>query len=152
MRCSGILGAVYRSIRDGSFSQEQGSWSTGPYVPSEEALKAPFVPETPAGTEMDRLQWQVHRRALAEIGRISDAIGAKLVFFGMGYPYAFSQVIENLAEDMGAEFNPAGRVVLERALAGENMYLANDGHWTATGCRVVAAELAKSFPGASAQE
>jgi hypothetical protein len=152
MRCSGILGAVVRSIRSGSFSWETDTESNGPYLPSEEALKSPFVPETTSGSELDRLQWQVHRRALMEIKRISDAIGAKLVFFDMGYPYAFSQVIERIAEEMGVEYNTAGRVALERALAGENVYLANDGHWTAAGCRIVAEELAKSFPGALVRE
>jgi hypothetical protein len=146
MRCAGILGAVVRSLRSGALFSETHSESKGPYLPSEEALTSPFVPETDSATETDRLQWQVHRRALEEIQRISDTIGAKTVFFDLGYPYAFSQAIERLAGEMGVEYNAAGRVALEHALAGENIYLANDGHWTAAGCRIVAEELAKSLP------
>lgn len=152
MRCSGILGAVYRMMRDGSLRRKTGPPASGPYVPAEEDLRARFAPTTPEATEIERLQWSVHRRATAEIKRICDRMGAKLVLFDIGYPNAFSRAIESLAEDVGAEYNPAGRVALARALSGEDIYLANDGHWTSSGCAVVAAELAKSYPDGSDRE
>jgi hypothetical protein len=69
-----------------------------------------------------------------------------VVLFDLGYPTAFSKAHEALAQELGIAYNPAGRVVLEQARAGAPVYLANDGHWSPEGSRVVARELAKSLP------
>ena len=42
---------------------------------------------------------------------------------------------------LGVDYVPAGRATLERALAGEDIYLKADGHWSPHGCDAVAQEL-----------
>jgi hypothetical protein len=67
-----------------------------------------------------------------------------VVLFDIGYPAAFSRAIEDLAREEGLDYNPAGRAVLARAMAGEEMYLRGDGHWTPAGSEAMALELARS--------
>ena len=58
---------------------------------------------------------------------------------------AFSAAIRSLADRLGVTYVAAGQVALERALAGEETYLANDGHWSPHGCDFVARELATAL-------
>src|SRR5262249_4798990 len=48
---------------------------------------------------------------------------------------------KGVADRLGVTYVPAGQAALARALAGEETYLANDGHWSPHGCDVVAREL-----------
>jgi hypothetical protein len=67
-----------------------------------------------------------------------------VLIFDVGYPKAFSAAVEAVAQQVGAEYSPAGRVVLEAALRQRPMYLPGDGHWTPEGNDLVAAELVRS--------
>ena len=111
------------------------------FVPAADVVTAPFAPDT---LPEQRLGWQASRRALAEIQREAAIAGARVIVFDLGYPVAFSTALERLAQDLGVTYSDAGRRVLARARAGESMYLANDGHWTPTGCDAVARELAQA--------
>jgi hypothetical protein len=113
----------------------------GPYVPSHDTLVAPYPPplaDAPAGLS---LAWRANREAVAELVRIARAAGAELVLFDLGYPRDFTDAVEAMARQLGASYNPAGRVALSRAVAGEPIYLRDDGHWTARACDLVAWEL-----------
>src|SRR5262249_29377696 len=110
-----------------------------PFVPSRQARQAPFTPW--ADSPEARLGWQVHARALAKLKYLCDQQGARLVLFDLGYPSAFSAAIKGVADRLGVTYVPAGQAALARALAGEETYLANDGHWSPHGCDVVAREL-----------
>jgi hypothetical protein len=85
----------------------------------------------------------VHRRALALIRRLAAGIGARVVLFDIGYPTAFSRAMEELAREEGVAYSPAGRAILARAKAGEEMYLRGDGHWTPAGAEAMARELSR---------
>ena len=87
---------------------------------------------------------RVHEESLREVARECGRIGARLVLFDIGYPRAFSAATRSLAGEIGAEYSPAGEVALARAWRGTRVYLANDGHWTAEGARIVAEELART--------
>jgi len=104
----------------------------------------PFAPWSSSTTEADQLGWQANVQAIAQIDAMCRRHGARFVLFDLGYPHAFSQAIEDQAKRMGIAYSPAGRVVLARALAGEEVYLANDGHWTPLGNQIIAAELARA--------
>jgi hypothetical protein len=53
---------------------------------------------------------------------------------------------------VGAEYSSAGAQALQRALAGEPVYLANDGHWTGRGAAIVAEALAQAAAVRAAQQ
>ena len=110
------------------------------FVPSD-VLKPFVAPRAPPDSD-ERLGWEAQRRALLEIRRAAAAIGARVVVFDLGYPREFSRAIEEAAADLGLAYSPAGRRVVERALAGEDLYLARDGHWNPAGCEAIARELA----------
>lgn len=142
LRSGGVLGSLVRSLRERRFREFPAA--RDPFVPtaSEQAeVPAPLRAEASA---REGLAWGVHALALREVGRECEAMGARLVLFDLGYPRAFSEAVESLARDLGVEYSPAGRVALQRALAGEHVYLANDGHWSATGAAIVAEELART--------
>lgn len=113
-----------------------------PYQPDEAILTQPFAPQESVSEEI-RLQWQAHTRALLQLKADAERIGARLVLFDLGYPHAMSRTAEKFARDHQILYSNAGRVVLDRALQGEGVYLARDGHWTSDGCSHIAAELAK---------
>jgi hypothetical protein len=115
------------------------------YVPSPELIAQPFTPWDESVPPNIHLGWLAHRKALAQIHDLCKRNGAELVLFDLGYPSTFSRAIEQLAEEMGVAYSPAGRVALERAQAGEETYLANDGHWSARGSEIVATELLKTL-------
>jgi hypothetical protein len=94
-------------------------------------------------TEKDRVSWKAHCLALAKIRHECDAIGARLVVFDLGFPEAYSAAMEAEARRVGADYSAAGRVALQKALAGDDIYLPADGHWSPQGCDVVAGELAR---------
>jgi hypothetical protein len=143
-RSGGIAGAVGRALRGrapGLGAGAAAAWTR----PSEAEIDAPWGAASPGAPPADALGWSVHVRALREIERLCDGAGARLVLFDLGYPRGFSRAVEALAGELGAEYSPAGRVALEQALAGRPIYLENDGHWTAEGNDVVAAELARAL-------
>jgi hypothetical protein len=143
LRCGGLSGAVFRALRGrapAGGSSAAGSWR----LPSSADIEAPFTAASPEAAPADALGWRVHVRAIREIKRLCDGAGARLVLFDLGYPRGFSRAVEALAVELGVEYSPAGRVALEEALAGRPVYLVDDGHWTAEGNDVVAAELARS--------
>ena len=121
-----------------------------PFVPQRDVIDAPYPPlleNAPSGL---RLAWQANRQALAELQRLAVASSAELVVFDLGYPRAFTEAVEAMSVELGARYSDAGRVALARALAGEPIYLANDGHWSARGSEVIAAELLQRGPAAAA--
>jgi hypothetical protein len=138
----GILGSLARTIRERR--AQEFTAARDPFVPTaaEQEEVLPALRPGEAGEQAGALE--VHRAALREVRRECDRLGARLVLFDLGYPVTFSQATEALARELGAEYSPAGRVALRRALEGERLYLANDGHWSARGAEVVANELARA--------
>ena len=112
------------------------------FLPTAEALAAPFSPEAPNAVPNERLGWRANCRALAEIEQEARRLGARVIVFDLGYPLAFSAAVEKAAQEVGAAYCDTGRRVLTRAQAGENMYLARDGHWTPEGSDAIARGLA----------
>jgi hypothetical protein len=143
LRCSGILGTVARSLR-GRGPALSSAPRRDPLVPTPEEISAPFLPLHATAPEDLRVCWRAQEQAALEMRRFCDSIGARLVLFDIGYPQEFTGAVEALAHRLGAEYNPAGRVALQRCLAGEVVYLANDGHWTGVGAQIVADELART--------
>jgi hypothetical protein len=144
LRCGGIGGALARTLRGrgpGVGPNAAGSWR----VPSAAEIEAPFTATSAEGAPEDALGWRVHVRAIRQIKRLCDGAGARLVLLDLGYPRGFSQAVQALAGELRVEYNPAGRVALERALDGQPVYLVDDGHWTGEGNDIVAAELARSL-------
>lgn len=132
-------------------SEQRHPANTGHFLPAPQLLDAPFTPWEATADEPSRLGWRVHCHALAKIHALCRQHGAQLVLLDLGYPHAFSRAIEEQARRMGVVYSPAGRNVLRRALAGEEVYLANDGHWTGRGCAVIAQELKETVTTRSAQ-
>jgi hypothetical protein len=144
LRSAGIGGAVNRALRGRGpalASGRAGAWR----VPSTAEIETPFTAAASGAAPEDELGWRVHVRATRQIRRLCARAGARLVLFDLGYPRALSQAVEALARELGVEYSPAGRVALDRALAGQPVYLVDDGHWTPDGNDIVAAELARSL-------
>jgi hypothetical protein len=119
--------------------------STGDrFLPAADVVHAAFAADAPDATPEQRLGWQANRRALAEIQREAAKVGARVIVFDLGYPAAFSAALQRTAQELGVTYCDAGPKVLGRAQAGEDMYLARDGHWAPKGCDAVARELAKA--------
>ena len=134
MWSAGIPGALTRAWRAGA--RRPAVPARDPFVPTAEDRSVPLSALGPP------VGWQAHRQAVAEIKKACDGRGASLVLFDLGYPDAFSAAIESLAAEVGARYSPAGREALARSLAGERVYLADDGHWSPQGAQVVARRLA----------
>ena len=113
-----------------------------PWLPEDSVLREPFAAEEPGATEELRLAWAASRHAVERMKGLCDDAGARLVLFDLGYPREFSAAVEALAGALEIRYSPAGRVALERARAGDEVYLADDGHWSPLGSQVVARELA----------
>jgi len=138
----GILGSLVRTMRERR--AQEFTAARDPFIPTaaerDEVLPA-LRADAPAA---ERRAWLVHRRAVEELRGLCAGAGARLVLFDLGYPRTFSAATEALAGEMGIEYSPAGRVALGRSLAGERVYLANDGHWSGGGAAAVAGELART--------
>jgi hypothetical protein len=141
LRLARVLSAL-RGKRDWMLQSPAPGGDGVAYVPAPAERVAAYPAALANGPEELRLAWRANRQALAEIRRLSESWGGRVILFDLGYPRAFSEAVEALARELGAGYSPAGRVVLSRALAGEPMYLANDGHWTAAGCQAIAQILA----------
>ena len=131
------------STEGGAPQAESAAPSAGPWLPRRAALEEPFAPAQTGASEDVQLAWAVIRHAVERIRDASAGAGARLVVLDLGYPFAFSAAVEDLARTLQVDYSPAGRVALERALAGEPVYLADDGHWSPLGNEVVAGELAR---------
>ena len=147
LRSSGLAGTLAKAAWNGTLKLRRGGEPvvSKPFLPPDEYVALPFAPVLPGAGEKDALEWRVHRRAVATIHRLADGIGARVVLFDIGYPTAFSRAIEDLARDEGVGYSPAGRAILARARAGEEMYLRDDGHWTPAGSGAMARELLRSW-------
>jgi hypothetical protein len=147
LRSSGLAGTLAKAAVTGTLKLRHA----GPtpeskrFLPPDEYVAKPFAPLSPSASAEDRLEWQVHKTAVSLIHRLADGIGARVVLFDIGYPTAFSRAIEDLAREEGVSYNPAGRAVLVRARAGEELYLKDDGHWTPAGTEAIARELKTSW-------
>jgi hypothetical protein len=141
LRCSGLAGTIAHYNRPSARV-------------SDHVVRDPFVPTTadielrnpalePDASEAVRLPWRAERRAVLEMKRLCDRLGARLVVLDLGYPRQFTQGVESLAREIGAGYSDAGRQVLARSLAGERVYLADDGHWSPAGNDAVAEVLAR---------
>jgi hypothetical protein len=144
MRCSAIWGAAFRAaVLRGrhQWPQAAGHWT----IPAPRDVDAPF---DPTSSLQGRVGWDVHVRSVRQIKRLCDGAGARLVLFDVGYPTAFSRAVERLAAEVGADYSPAGRLVLQKAYEGRPVYLPDDGHWTREGNDIVARELTRTLLGA----
>lgn len=142
LRSGGILGSLIRTVRERR--AHEFTAARDPFVPSPAEQDEVLPALRPDAAAADALALEVHRASVLELRRECDRLGARLVLFDLGYPRAFSATTEALAREVNAGYSPAGRVALGRALAGEPMYLANDGHWSARGADAVAEELARA--------
>ncbi len=82
MRCSGLLGALARSNHPGARAADQ--FARDPFVPTAadvDALPPALAPDAGEGA---RLAWRAERRAVLEMKRLSDRLGARLVVFDLG--------------------------------------------------------------------
>lgn len=145
MRCSGILGALVRSMRDPGLRQSN-SRPRDPFRPTTEEMGRELPGLAEGASAGDRLPWLALVHALVEMKRLCDGRGARLVVFDLGYPAGFTRAVEETAREAGATYSPAGRVALERSLQGEDVYLASDGHWSPRGAAIVARQLALVDP------
>lgn len=153
LRAAGALKALHRGLARSSAhdgSTPEVSLADRPFVPSEMALNERVAPPVPGrgmngDQRMESLRWRVHEHALAKLREFCRRRGATLVLFDIGYPYSFTKATEDLAERLGLPYSSAGRVALERAQGGEDIYLANDGHWSASGGAIVAGRLAEDL-------
>lgn len=145
LRSSGLAGTLAKAAWDGNLELRRGGKARPPerFVPSAKYVHEPFPPLAPGASPELRLGWEVQRQAVALIHRLAKRIGARVVLFDIGYPLEFSRAVEGLARDEGLEYSPAGRAILDRVLAGEDLYLADDGHWNPAGTDAVARELAR---------
>jgi hypothetical protein len=139
LRCAGILGALLRGARsEARFEQHV---RRDPFVPTLEEIRTPLAALTAVPAHPTALPWRAERRAVREMKRVCDGLGARLVLLDLGYPEAFTRAVEELAHEIGAEYSDAGRRILARAQSGERLYLADDGHWSAAGHDALAALL-----------
>lgn len=150
LRCSALPGAVFRVARDRLGGEAPAPRTEGHWEPSPEAVAGPHVAFGPEATDDLRLAWAATRRALAEIKRLGDQAGARVVLFDIGYPQDLSREVAATARELGAEYSPAGAAALRLASSGVEIYLADDGHWSPTGNAVVARELARAVEGPAA--
>jgi hypothetical protein len=132
LRVGGLLGTVMQAARAGELGSRPTEAPSA--LPSVEDLARPFPTDGPG--------WATERHALARLQRECTEAGARLVLFDIGYPRAFTAEVESIAGQIGADYSPAGRVVLARGQGGEDVYLKNDGHWTPLGNDLMARELA----------
>jgi hypothetical protein len=142
LRLAGAINGLKRRPADTPPEPSAISAHSGPFVPDPGSVNRPFAPW--AGTEEERMGWDAYVGGLEKIAATCREHGATMVLHDLGYPVEFSQATKALATRFGVEYSPAGRVVLQRAQAGEDVYLANDGHWSPRGCDFIAAELTKS--------
>lgn len=147
LRSSGIAGVLAKAALDGTLKLRRngGVAPKERFVPGDDYVAEPFAPLAPGASEGDKLRFEVHRHAVSVIRRLAEGIGARVVLFDIGYPAAFSRAIEGLAREQGLAYSPAGRVVLARVLAGEDLFLADDGHWNPAGADAAARELVRSW-------
>lgn len=153
LHASGAIKALLKYGRSPVDDRTSGVAAAERFLPSEKELHRDFHPEAPGVSAEEELGWRVQRVVLELLAHRCRQSGATLVVFDIGYPFRHSEAIEKMAGSVGALYAPVGRRVLERAQAGEELYLANDGHWNAAGCRAVAEELVGflAIPGESSQ-
>jgi len=96
-------------------------------------------------TAADELGWRVHVKSLQRLKYRCEEIGAELIIFDIGMPYAFVGDMRNLARELGIRYNEAGGNALSLALSGKEIYLKDDGHWTTLGNDTIAESLAKEL-------
>jgi hypothetical protein len=113
-----------------------------PFLPSRAAIAEAFAPLVEDADPDAALGWTVLRRAVGQIAAATREAGAEPVIFDIGYPAAFSAAVEGLAGEVEARYADAGRAALKAAQGGADVYLARDGHWSPTGCDLVARRLA----------
>jgi hypothetical protein len=136
LRVGGLLGTLAQAMRAGELRRTSAGKEATWLLPSEVDLARPFPTDGPG--------WATERHALAALQRECAAAGVRLVLFDIGYPRAFTAEVEEIARRIGADYSPAGRTVLARGQAGEEVYLRGDGHWTPLGNEVMARELART--------
>jgi hypothetical protein len=143
LQAAALPGALVRAVLGRVKGEPAPGPAPGPWKPSPEDVAGPYPVFSPRGTSEQELGWAAHRRALSEIKRLGDRLGAHVVLFDIGYPRDLSQAVEATAHELGAQYSAAGLVALNLALSGVEVYLADDGHWTREGNAVVARELAR---------
>ena len=145
LRSAGILGMLAKAARTGDLRRSVEGTHTGRFLPTPDDLARPFPPTSPDGPESLQIAWAAEVQALARLQQEARESGARLVLFDIGYPRAFTRAVEEVAARIGAAYSPAGREVLARAEAGDDVYLVGDGHWTPLGNELMARALAHSM-------
>jgi len=143
LRLTGALEGGFRMLS--SMQHRPDTTSQSITTPPAAKRDEKFAPWDNAAPASDQLGWKVHCRAAANLRDLCLTQGARLVLFDLGYPHQFSQAIEDLAKQLEVDYSPAGRMALTRALEGDDIYLANDGHWSPAGCELIAQQLARDF-------
>lgn len=147
LRASRALKALKESLSEPASRQENRKISTdlpaGLFVPQPADIRQPFAPTAGEAPALLKLQWRAHCRALERLQARCDDIRATLIVFDLGYSTAFCEATEELANAIGARYSPAGRRVLQQAIDGHAVYLADDGHWSPQGNLLIARQLAK---------
>jgi len=152
LRSKGAWAGLRRLLRRKGFTQAFRTWTdeisnstsrSQPFRPDEVTLHRPLEVASPDAPGGEHLLWSANTHVILRINAACTRIKATLILFDLGYSYAFSQATEEFASAHDIPFSRAGRVVLERALKGEEVYLAQDGHWSPAGCRAIAEELRK---------
>ena len=141
LRCSGLAGTIARYNRPSARASDHVA--RDPFVPTDADIESRLPELEPDGSGTARLPWRAERRAVREMKRLCDGLGARLVVLDLGYPRGFSRASEELAREVGALYSDAGRQVLARSRAGERVYLADDGHWSPAGSDAMAEVLAR---------
>jgi hypothetical protein len=140
LRTTGALRAIGREASQAAarFAKGKALFPSSPIWPG-----VPY--ELDAGyrlEEADQLGWDANLAATARLAERCRRIGAELVVFDIAVPVPFSERVEKEMRELGIRYSDAGRVALRRALAGEEIFLKDDGHWTPLGNRVVSEALA----------
>jgi hypothetical protein len=145
LRVTGAMNGLKLKASDPSGTRTSPAAPALGYASVAGMIDAHFAPWEATASEEARLGWQAHVRSLEKIAWCCRRQGATMILFDIGVPREFSKAMESLAHQLGVRYSSAGRIALDRALAGADIYLANDGHWSAHGCDVIAAELAKEM-------
>ena len=138
-----LRGLTQRTPSDGGSAAAEPEAAR--FLPSREDIAEPFAPLVVGADPDAALGWTVLRRAVAQIAAATRVAGAEVVIFDLGYPAAFSAAMEGLAGEVGARYSDAGRAALRAAQDGADVYLVRDGHWSPTGCDLVARRLAAAL-------
>lgn len=146
LRVAGVFRYALQKLKSGQETNDSAEMiATEQFIPCETMRTRSFAPWKTIATRAEQLGWQTHVAALKRLKQLCEQQRATLVMFDLGYSRDFCRAIELLAQELEVPYVRAGEIALTRALAGEEVYLKNDGHWTGLGADIVAQELFKAI-------